>query len=180
MGSEPMPLEVNEVVERALYIAKTAIDERSQDRGVGVTFRFEPDEGPLLASGSPMLAGAIVHFIESLLEALPEGGEIHVRTTREAEHVEISLSHGGESSDGDQVIGPLLAGGARPHMELGCSVVQALARRHGGDATLSRGLSGGVRLTLRLPLHLEASTDPSSRELGWRAVATLAPVEHLR
>jgi GAF domain-containing protein len=179
MGSEPMPLEVNEVVERALYIAKIAIDERSGDRGVGVTLRFEPEEGPLLASGSPMLVGAIVHFIESLLETMPDGGEIHVRSTREAEHAKISLSHGGESSDGDQVIGPLLAGGARLHIELGCSIVQALARRHGGDATLSRGLSGGVRLTIRLPLHLEASTGPSSRGLGWRAVATFAPVEHL-
>jgi hypothetical protein len=63
-----------------LYIAKTAIDEGIPDRGVSVTF------GParrraLLASGSPMLAGAIVHFIESLLEALP-GRRIHVRTTR--------------------------------------------------------------------------------------------------
>jgi hypothetical protein len=64
------------------------------------------------------------------------------------------------------------------YMELGCSVVRALARRHGGDA-LSRGLSGVSDSLFACHSASRSQHGPSRASWGgvpWRPL----PVEHLR
>ena len=93
--SATMSLDVNDIVGRALRIAKTSLDGLSRRRGVTIVVRFDPSSQPVLIQGSLVLVGALVHAIESAVEAMPDGGEIWIRTSRENGHAVISVEDTG-------------------------------------------------------------------------------------
>jgi signal transduction histidine kinase len=147
--SATMPLDVNDVVVRALRIARMSLEELARRRGATVVVHFQPSAGPLPIEGSLALVGAIVHAIESAVEAMPEGGEIHVRTSRENDHAVIAIEDSGREPvlevDGLARFSPNYHG-------LVLSIVRAIAHRHGGQLTLVRRQTQGKTLFVHLPL----------------------------
>ena len=136
-----MSLDVNDIVGRALRIAKTSLEDLSRRRGVTIEVRFDPAGQPVLIQGSLVLIGALVHAIESAVEAMPDGGEIRIRTSRENGHAVISVEDTGRPTTS----GPR-PGSARPVLreapERG-SVSGAIDRspvRGPGDAAAARSV----------------------------------------
>jgi len=150
----PTPLEINQLVRRAVDIARTKWEQRRRHQGVAVDLRFEPSGEPLVVETSLALVGAVLHAIENAMEAIPEGGRVHVRTHRDDGHVVISVADTGPGVAEEfhqKAFAPFSSTKGRHHLGLGLSVVRAFATRHGGEATLSSGDAGGTTLVLRLP-----------------------------
>jgi signal transduction histidine kinase len=82
--SVPVLLDVNDVVSRALRIVRMSLESASRGNRAKVALRFEPTGGPVVIRGSLVLVGALVHAIESAVDAMPAGGKIRVRTGRES------------------------------------------------------------------------------------------------
>ena len=92
--SVPVLLDVNDVVSRALRIVRMSLN-RPRGNRAKVDLRFEPTGGPVVIRGSLVLVGALVHAIESAVDAMPAGGKIRVRTGRESGHAVISVEDSG-------------------------------------------------------------------------------------
>jgi signal transduction histidine kinase len=150
-----VPLEVNDLVRRALDIARVRWEEALLRRGITVSLRFEPSEDPLVVEASIGLVGAVMHAVENAVEAVATGGQIVVRTARDDGHVVISVTDSGPALPEEvreAAFQPLFSTKGATRLGLGLSVVRAFAERHGGTATLSSGESG-TELALRLPAH---------------------------
>ena len=147
--SATMSLDVNDIVGRALRIAKTSLEALSR-RGVTIEVRFDPSSQPVLIQGSLVLVGALVHVIESAVEAMPEGGEIQIRTSRENGHAVISVEDTGheplQSADSAR-----LARFSVKHPSVALSVVRSIIEPYGGRATLLPREVSGNALVLYLP-----------------------------
>lgn len=148
------PVDVNGLVRRAVEIARVKWNEWPTQRATSIDLRFEPAAGPLLVEMSIALVGPLVNAIEHAVEALPGGGRIHVRTARDDGYVVISVEDNGPGAPPHlqaEPFVPALSASGPPHLRLGLSVLHAFAARHGGEARLSAGESGGTAVTLRLP-----------------------------
>jgi signal transduction histidine kinase len=148
-------MELNELVRRtvALAQAKWAGGGAAPPRLVRLT--FDPAPEPLLVATSVglvgALVGALVLAIESALHALPEDGEVRVRTHRDDGHAVITVTGAWPGLEPDAFT-PLLSVGGRPGLGPGLWVVRALATRHGGHVELVPDAAGGATLQLRLPV----------------------------
>jgi hypothetical protein len=151
-----MALDVNDVVVRAVRIARVSLDALARHRGVTVEVKFQPSVGSLPIEGSLMLVGAMVHAIESVAEAMPKGGDIYVRTGREDGHVVIAMEEYGR----EPLVDPLEQEGlSLNHPGLVLSVLRAIAHSHGGRVTLVPHEVRGNTLLLHLPAARQGGRD---------------------
>ena len=156
--SVPMLLDVNDVVARALRIAKTSLEELSRRRGVAIEVRFDPTGQPIVIQGSLVLIGALVHILEGAVEAMPEGGRILVRTSQENGHAVISVEDTGRQ--GLPALPPTqIERFSVRNQSVVLSLVQSIVHPYGGRVTLLPREESGSALVLYLPT---LSTDRSA------------------
>jgi signal transduction histidine kinase len=147
------PLDINDIVRRAIEIAHARWDHHRGEPPPAVKYRIEASPEPLLAHASISLVGAVVHAIENAVEAMPEGGEIHVRTGRDNGHALISVQDSGPGvAVLEDAFAPLVSTKGKKHMGLGLSVIRGVVKQHGGTASLVSSEGGGALLQIRLPL----------------------------
>jgi signal transduction histidine kinase len=100
----------------------------------------EPHRGPIQLS-------------ENAVDAMPEGGEIRVRTARDNGHALVSVQDSGPGVAAlEDAFAPLVSTKGRPHMGLGLSIIRSVVNQHGGVASLVSREEGGALLQIRLPL----------------------------
>jgi signal transduction histidine kinase len=146
-------MEINDLVRRTLALAQAKWAGVEPPRPVRLA--FEPAPEPLPVATSVGLVGALVHAIESALHALPEDGEVRVRTHRDDGHAVITVAGSGPGLAPElrsEAFTPLLSVGGRPGLGPGLWVVRALATRQGGHVELVPDEAGGTALRLRLPV----------------------------
>ena len=161
-----VPTEVNELVRRAVEIVRARCEAGSQMPRSPVRVEFEPFREPMLVQASVALVGALTHAIDNAVEAVPEGGQVRVRTYRDDGHVVISVTDSGSGIPEDrrrEVFAPFVSTKEPPHLGLGLTVLRAWILKHGGQVDLVSPGGGGTELMLRLPVlrdeargHLEA------------------------
>ena len=160
-------LDVNGIVQHAIEIAHARWEHDRDGSLPSVRCRVEASAEPLLAYASISLVGAVVHAIENAVEAMPDGGEIRVRTGRDNGHALISVQDGGSGAATlEDAFAPLASTKGNPHMALGLSVLRSVVSRHGGTASLVSQEGGGALLEIRLPLRNESMGDRSMPELA--------------
>jgi signal transduction histidine kinase len=147
--------DVNDLVVHAVHIVKTNLEELLERHGIAVDVCFEPSSEPVVISGSPVLIGALVHAIENAAEAMPLGGRIQIRTTRDNGDVLISIRDEGTGiSDAvaETAFNPLYSTKGGPHLGLGLSVVRSVVQRLGGTVRLRASEAAGTELVIRIPV----------------------------
>ncbi len=153
-GSPPAPIEINQIVRQAIEIARDSWEKRPRWQKGSIELTFEPSAEPLVSEISMAFIGVLVHAIENAVEAMQDGGQIHIRTARENGHVVISVGETGAGAAGglpEERTPPMYSSNGDRPLGLGLAVVRAFATRHRGGATLSASEDGGTTLVLRLP-----------------------------
>lgn len=171
------PLDVNDIVRRAIEIAHARWDHHRDGPLPSVKYRVEASTEPLLAQVSISLVGAVVHAIENAVEAMPDGGEIRVRTGRDNGHALISVQDTGPSvAVPEDAFAPLVSTKGKRHLGLGLSVIRSVVSRHGGTASLVSRKEGGALLEIRLPLTGNSTVTTSEEPEAVDDMNTKAPV----
>jgi signal transduction histidine kinase len=148
--------DLNKVVRRVMSMARASLEAGTDLSRAPVRLSLELMSEPLLARTMPDFVAALAHAIENAVEAMPEGGEIRVRTARENGHALISVQDSGLGlAARDDVFAPLVSTKSRPHLGLGLSVVRSVVNAHGGTTSLMSCEQGGALLEIRLPLASE-------------------------
>jgi signal transduction histidine kinase len=164
------PLDINDIVRRAIEIAHARWDYPQDGPPPSVKYRVDASPEPLLAHASVALVGAVVHAIENAVEAMPEGGEIHVRTGRDSGHAVISVQDSGPGiAVPEDAFEPLVSTKGKRHLGLGLSVIRSVVNHHGGTASLVSRPEGGALLEIRLPLTrgIGPTSDEAVTSMTW-------------
>lgn len=116
-------------------------------------------EGLPIAGDRNRLAQAIANLLDNAVKYTPPGGQVTIAATVMDEQVRITVRDTGIGIPPDELphIWERLYRGDRSRSErglgLGLSMVQAIARAHGGSATAESTLGRGSVFTLRLPVQ---------------------------
>ena len=163
-GAAGREVDLNSLVRRVSSMARASLELPADPRRGQAQLSLELESKPLWIRTAPELVAALVHAIENAVEALPEGGEIRVRTARDNRHALISVENSGPGVTAiEDATAPLVPTRGRPHLGLNLSVLRSVVNHHGGSAVLVSREGGGAFLEIRLPLASEKTGSTEKR-----------------
>ncbi|MGV3720451.1 MAG: sensor histidine kinase [Actinomycetota bacterium] len=139
-------LDLNELVARVVE------DSRIPE---GYQLSVRPDETLPPVEGDPkLLAAALRALLRNSMRAMPGTGEIRVVTRNAGDCAEITVEDSGPGIPPEiisQAFEPFVTTW-QDHAGLGLTLVERVARAHGGSAALHSNLGEGVQVTVSLPV----------------------------
>lgn len=144
------PVDLAELVERALLAASTEADSRG--------IRFEADvRNAAVAGDAALLERLVANLLDNAIRHNRDGGWVRVAVRSDHRTVLIEIGNGGEAIPPEAVAGLFepfrRLGGERTDsrgLGLGLPIVRAVAAAHGGQARAKSGDQGGLIVTVSL------------------------------
>jgi signal transduction histidine kinase len=146
----PGPVDIEAILEDVLSLA----GKRIQHAGVEV-HRHATSTLPSVSGVSNLLKQVFLNITLNALEAMPDGGELHIDTAWDDRHGEVSVSftdtgEGIPASELPRIFDPFHTTKAKG-TGLGLSISHGIIERHGGRIDVRSGVGEGSTFTVRLP-----------------------------
>lgn len=118
-----------------------------------IAFALDQAPEPLLVRGSAVMLGQVaLNLVLNACEAQPRGGEVVMRSRREAAHAILEIADRGPGvaeADQARIFEPFYS--TKDSTGLGLSICHSIAREHEGDLTVMPREGGGAVFILRIP-----------------------------
>ena len=146
----PGPVDLRPVVAEAVTLLRN-----SPEVGPRHAVELEADEEPLVClADRDQIAQVFWNLARNGLEAMPEGGVLHVRLVRQQDEVLLSVKDQGRGMGREEqrrIFEPFHSRSAIGS-GLGLAIVYRIVREHRGDITVRSGPAEGTEVQVRLPL----------------------------
>jgi len=127
-----------------------------QNRDSHIELIKDYDENiPEILLDNKQIKQVIINLLSNSIQAMPDGGELTIKTCLKPEEVEIKITDTGkgiEPKDLERIFTPFFTTKARG-VGLGLSIVSNIVQKHGGFVEVDSVLDEGTRFTVRLPIH---------------------------
>lgn len=126
---------------------------RAVKSGIEVS-EFLPGDLPSVLLDSEPLRAALVNLIINAIDAMPDGGQLLVRTFEEGKHVALQLIDTGKGMDRKTQarIFDAFYSTKRGGSGLGLPIVRRIVEAHGGEIEVQSEVGHGTQITIRLPM----------------------------
>jgi two-component system, NtrC family, nitrogen regulation sensor histidine kinase NtrY len=143
------PTQVNEVVRSVLQVFRAHLQEKSH-----IAVRTElADELPEISADPDLLHRALQNLVLNAIDAMPQGGELTIRTARLGDRIEISVSDTGSGLTPEEcarLFTPYYT--TKQHgTGLGLAIVQSVVSDHGGKISVESTKENGTTFRIELP-----------------------------
>ncbi|HYY42034.1 MAG TPA: ATP-binding protein, partial [Pyrinomonadaceae bacterium] len=147
----PTPLDLNALLVRIFDTVAPALDARQVRLQTALA-----DGLPLVAGDADRLQQVFINLFNNALDAMPTGGELHVRTARRAAQVLVEFADTGCGMTEDvraHIFDPLYTTKEQGRgTGLGLVVVRQVMREHGGEIEVESERGRGATFRLRFPV----------------------------
>ena len=150
-GEELEPTDINGVVERALAL----VGHQLSMGQVEVKTELAEQELPVLGSAG-QLEQVLVNLVLNAQEAMPQGGELTVRTTLHEEMIQLQVSdtgHGIGEEEISRLFEPFYSGKEGKGLGLGLWISHNIIEGHGGSIEVESQVGQGTTFTISLPAY---------------------------
>ena len=147
------PTQVNDVVRSVLRVFHAQLQEKNQ-----IVVRTElADALPEIAADPDLLHRALQNLVLNAIDAMPQGGELTIRTAALGDHVEISVSDAGSGLTPEEcgrLFTPYYT--TKQHgTGLGLAIVQSVVSDHGGKISVESTKEQGTTFRIELPCNAQ-------------------------
>ena len=150
-GEEMEPTDINRVVERVLALVGHQLSLGKIEVKTGLAGQ------ELLVLGSAgQLEQVLVNLVLNAQEAMPQGGELMVRTTLHEEMVQLQVSdtgHGIDEEEMSRLFKPFYSGRGDTGLGLGLWISHNIIEGHGGSIEVESQVGQGTTFTISLPTY---------------------------
>jgi signal transduction histidine kinase/DNA-binding response OmpR family regulator len=166
-------VDVNATVRGALELAKPRWKDQPEKAGIAVNVSTEFADIPPAKGNGPDLREVFLNIIFNAIDAMPNGGELGVRTGRHGDSVYASISDSGVGMPAEvqrRVFDPFFTTKGSGGSGLGLSVAYGIVARHGGQLTVESEPGNGSTFSVFLPVapavvqESEAAVSQPSRQ----------------
>jgi signal transduction histidine kinase len=162
-GFKLEPVKVNEVVIDSVELTRPRWKNQSSVEGIKIAVRTEPEGvGEILANPAE-LREVMMNLIINAVDALPQGGEIVIRTGERKETVWIEVSDNGIGMNPelkDKIFQPFFTTKGKKGSGLGLPICLSIVSRFKGEIKTESKIGKGTIFTLNFPRYSEASPMP--------------------
>lgn len=162
-----IPFDLNAVVMQAIQLTQPGWKNIALASGIGIRMRQDLGEVPIM-NGNPMeMREIITNLILNAVDAMPNGGEITIRTktgtTEEGEPTAvleiIDTGLGMTPEVKDRCLEPFFTTKEEPGAGLGMSVLYSLIQRHGVDVEIESDMDLGTRISMIFPIRAKVELE---------------------
>ncbi|MBI5380088.1 MAG: response regulator [Nitrospirae bacterium] len=170
-GQAFVTVALNELVDDVIDGTSPRWKDQAEVRGVRYKVVRELGEIPTVAGDPSELREALMNLVFNALDAMPEGGTLHIRTAAAEASVALSIAdtgYGMSEAVRRQAFEPFFTTKGPQNTGLGLSVTYGIIRRHGGDIGIESREGLGTTFTIRLPagkgvaVKQEVETQPAA------------------
>jgi CheY-like chemotaxis protein len=150
-----IPVDVNELVQQAILLTQPRWQTEATAGGRAIAITAEAGEVPCISGDATELRAVLINLIFNAVDALPEGGAIHIRTAIEGDAVVLKISDSGVGMSEEvrkRCLEPFFSTKGKAGTGLGLSMVFGIIERHAGSIAIESALGKGTTFALRLPL----------------------------
>ena len=157
-GSKFVSIDVNEIIDGAIELAKTKIKDEAEAKGIQIEVRTIKGEVPQVVGDPSELREVLLNLLINSIDAMPEGGMVTFRTGHENGHVFIEASDNGigiPETIRQRIFDPFFTTKGVQRSGLGLSVSYGIIRRHNGEIQVKSQEGRGTTFMIKLPLAEE-------------------------
>ena len=150
--SDFVPLQLDEIVQAAVDLTRPHWRDGAQARGVTIKVDIEGTQPPLVSGNPSELRRVLVNLIVNAVEAMPQGGQITLRTYRDDAQSCITVCDTGVGiarEEFERVFEPFYS--TKNSSGLGLAVSHNIIGRHSGTIEVFSTLGKGTRFTISIP-----------------------------
>ena len=153
-------VEINELLDNSLEFTRMRWKDQAESKGIAVDIQkeFSPLT-PALGSASE-LREVFTNIINNALDAMPEGGILKVKTSKEDDLIVISISDTGVGIPEailDRIFDPFYTTKGVRSTGLGMSISYGIINRHKGTIAVESNEGKGTTFTIKLPSVKQSS-----------------------
>jgi PAS domain S-box-containing protein len=148
-------IDLNQLIEQVVLITSPRWKDQSQRLGKTISLNTQLQDLPTLAGNPSEIKEVITNIIFNAVDALPQGGEINIRTWQEEQTACLTISDTGAGMPTQvrrRVFDPFFTTKGVTNSGLGLSVSYGIIRRHDGQIEVESQEGAGTTFTIRLPL----------------------------
>lgn len=167
-GKISTSVNLNELVKDSLILSKPKWKHEPEAKGTTIEVETELGDIPLINGDRTQLGEVLLNMIFNAVEAMPNGGNISVRTWQEGRAVCLSISDTGigmPEEAKERVFDPFFTTKGVKGVGLGMSVVYGIVKRHNGQIDIDSTEGEGATFTIRFPVPEEAQKRPREESL---------------
>jgi PAS domain S-box-containing protein len=148
-GARTEPVDLAEVIEEAIRLARSALKEHSGlvDKRIG--------DVPPLEGSRASLVQVVVNLVRNAAQAIPDGGHVGIALAAEGGAVKLTVSDDGAGMEPEvaaRAFEPFFTTKGGQGIGLGLPIVQGIVERHGGSVHLATAPGKGTQVTVSLPV----------------------------
>ncbi|NMA40820.1 MAG: PAS domain-containing protein [Lentisphaerae bacterium] len=162
--SELLPIDLKRLLGDAIGFMRSEIE----DKNIEVEIAF-PDSIPTLLGDCDQLTQAFYNLIKNAIQAMPDGGYLHIYCTVDDVYVNLKFVDSGKGiskEDLHQIMEPYFTTKSNG-TGLGILIVDRVVRAHGGELTIEGHAGQGAAFTISLPRHARIARQiPAASQTG--------------
>jgi signal transduction histidine kinase/ActR/RegA family two-component response regulator len=170
------PTDPNSVVEEAIGGTKPYWRDGARANGTTIDVRTNLALAPAIAVNGDDLREALVNLIMNAVQAMPYGGVISVSTRSDQQSVSIEVRDTGKGMNEEvrrHCIEPFYSTRDDGSTGTGLTVVNSIARRHGGTLDVASEPDRGTCATLKFPLWMQKMKSEGETDAERKVTAKL-------
>jgi CheY-like chemotaxis protein/anti-sigma regulatory factor (Ser/Thr protein kinase) len=151
-------VDINDLIRNALEFTRVRWKNEAESRGIQIKIRKELSSLPPIAGSASELREVFTNLINNAIDAMPQGGEIGIKTFKKNSHVSVELEDTGigiPDTIRDRIFDPFFTTKGPQSTGLGMSVSYGIINRHGGTIKVKSVEGNGTSFTIQLPLSRE-------------------------
>ena len=163
------PVALNQVVQDALELTRPRWKDAAELRGTPIVLETALGELPTILGNAAELREVVTNIILNAVEAMPNGGRLHVEMAARGAWVTLTFIDTGTGMSDDvrrRIFDPFFTTKGAQGTGLGMSVSYAIVKRHGGEILVDSAVGHGTTVRLRLPVAQTPVTPPPAAARG--------------
>ncbi len=160
-------LDLNRLIEEVVLMTSPRWKDQTQKQGRTITLKTDLKPLPSLAGNASELKEVVANMVFNAVDAMPQGGEIDIRTWQDGGFILLAISDHGTGMSPQvrrRVFDPFFTTKGVTNSGLGLSVSYGIVRRHDGDIDVESQEGRGTTFTIRLPVSAQLAPEPPPAE----------------
>jgi CheY-like chemotaxis protein/anti-sigma regulatory factor (Ser/Thr protein kinase) len=148
-------INLNEIIENAFEFTKVRWKDDAESKGITIDIQKNFSTLPTTTGSATELREVFTNIINNAVDAMPQGGEIKIKTYKEDSHICINIKDTGAgipSTLRDRIFDPFFTTKGPQSSGLGMSVSYGIINRHRGTITVDSVEGKGTTFTIKLPI----------------------------
>jgi len=149
-----LEVDLNQIIKQTLDITKVRWKEEAESDGVKIDVSTDLGKIPMVVGNPSELRETLTNLVLNACDALPQGGQISLKTEKEDHSVKISIKDTGIGMSQEvskKIFDPFFTTKTDRAAGLGLSVVYGIISRHNGEIKVKTRKGKGTEFIIRLP-----------------------------